>query len=258
MKNGKYQEYSRFPILLFSLLLIFSTQGLAKDTVRITNGEWLPFFSKSLEDFGRPSKIVTDAFALEGVKVEYGFFPWKRSYMLSRHGKWDGAIGWPYSDERARYHYYSKRPVNSGEWVFFHRKDTNFSARSVADLRAYVFGVTLGDWVMDGDDFFTSALRDGLLKYERVATDEQIFLMLTRGRVDVFPQQIDVGYHQIEQLRKQGRLTKTDANNITHLNKPYRRMPLYLLLSKKVEQNRHMIKVFDRGMDRLSRMGQLD
>jgi polar amino acid transport system substrate-binding protein len=258
MVGRKDLMHMRIPALILALLLVATTQVQAGDRIRITNGEWLPFFSEGLHDFGPPSKVVTDAFALEGIKVEFGFFPWKRSYMLSFNGDWDGAIGWPYGAERAKSHYYSKHPINSGKWVFFHRKDTHFEARSVDQLKTFSYGVTIGDWVMDGDDVFTSALRNGLLKYQRVATDEQIFLMLVRGRVDVFPQQVDVGYHQIQALRKQGRISKVEAANITHFEKAYRSMPLYLLLSKKIARNKRMIAAFDRGMDRLHDLGRLD
>ena len=119
------------------------------------------------------------------------------------------------------------------------------------DSLAATFGVTLGDWVLDGDDPFTTALRDGILNYQRITTDEQILLMLARGRIDVFPQQLDVGYHQIKQLVKAGRMSRDEAAQITHHRKAYRKMPLFLLLSRKVESNRSMIEAFNRGMERL-------
>lgn len=124
-------------------------------------------------------------------------------------------------------------------------------AGSIQGLKAYTFGVTLGDWVLDGDDSFSTALRDRVLNYQRITTDEQILLMLVRGRIDVFPQQLDVGYHQIKQLVKAGRMSRGEAAQIIHHRKAYRKMPLFLLLSRKVESNRSMIEAFNRGMERL-------
>ncbi len=46
-------------------------------TIRLTNG-WQPYLSKDVPHHGFASHIVTEAFALVGVEVEYGFFPWKR------------------------------------------------------------------------------------------------------------------------------------------------------------------------------------
>ncbi len=50
----------------------------AAETIRLTNGEWQPYLSKDAPHHGFASHIVTEAFALVGVEVEYGFFPWKR------------------------------------------------------------------------------------------------------------------------------------------------------------------------------------
>ncbi len=249
---------SRLLAVMVSFFLTLSSVSRGAEVIRITNGEWLPFFSQSLEGFGRPSMIVTDAFALEGIKVEYGFFPWKRSYVLSRNGVWNGTIGWPFSEERSVSHYYSMRPINSGDWVFFHRKSMKLSADSPDKLKAYTFGVTLGEWAMDGNDEFTKSLRRGKYQIQQAATDEQMFLMLVRGRIDVFPQQVDVGYHQISQLQKEGLMSHEEAIGLTHYPKPYRQMPLYLLLSKKIERNKMLMELFNRGMDRLHEMDRLD
>ncbi|MEE9297196.1 MAG: amino acid ABC transporter substrate-binding protein, partial [Phycisphaerae bacterium] len=59
-------------------------------TIRLTNGEWQPYLSKDSPHHGFASHIVTEAFALVGVEVEYGFFPWKRSFKLAKEGTWDG------------------------------------------------------------------------------------------------------------------------------------------------------------------------
>ena len=244
--------------LILAMSMLVLSHAKADELVKITNGEWLPFFSQSLDGYGRASQIVTEAFNYEGIKVEYGFFPWKRSYRLSELGVWDGTIGWHYSEERAETHYYSKHPVSSGEWVLFHRKELDIKTNSINGLMNYTFGLTLGDWALDGVDHLTTAMREGTVKVQRAPTDEQLFLMLSLGRIDIFPQQIDVGYHQIQQLVKTGQLKKKDAASIMHYEKAYREMPLYLLLSKKLERNKHLIEIFDHGMDQLEKKGNLD
>ncbi len=63
------------------------------ETIRLTNGEWQPNLSKDTPHYGFASHIVTEAFALVGVEVEYGFFPWKRSYKIAKEGTWGGTAG---------------------------------------------------------------------------------------------------------------------------------------------------------------------
>lgn len=252
-----FRAFIRFTFAIIFLLTLVP-RGEAEERVRISNGEWLPLFSESLEDYGAPSKIVTDAFALEGVNVDYGFFPWKRAYKLSSIGEWDGTIGWPYSEERAKTHYYSKRPVNSGKWVLFHRTTTPLLSLSIEKLKPYTFGITLGDWALDGKDALTTSLRNGILEYDQAPTDELMFLILARGRIDIFPQQIDVGYYQIKTLQKEGRLKKEEAASLTHFEETYRSMPLYLLLSRKAKNSKRLMGIFNRGMEQLYRAGRLD
>lgn len=143
-----------------------------------------------------------------------------------------------------------------GKWVFFYRKDTSFDWNNIEDLKKATIGITLGEWVMDGNDEFTKALRGGELTYSSVPRDELNFLMMNAGRIDVFPQQLDVGYEQLNKLVADKRLSEEEAARITHHPKPFRTMPLYLLLSKKHERNNEMIELFNKGLQRLKESGR--
>ncbi len=69
------------PLALVALLaLLISVAHARAETLRITNGEWPPFTSQHLPHGGPLSRTVAEAFKQAGIKVEYGFFPWKRSY----------------------------------------------------------------------------------------------------------------------------------------------------------------------------------
>lgn len=110
---------SRLYVWIIFFLTLFPGNSYAEDTIRIASGEWPPFYSENLEYYGLDSRIVTESFALEGIRVIYRFFPWKRSYEYSKAGEWDGTIGWPHSKEREKFHYYSKHPINEGEMGIF-------------------------------------------------------------------------------------------------------------------------------------------
>jgi polar amino acid transport system substrate-binding protein len=81
-------------ILVFLYLLSIVTTSFAAETLLLTNGEWPPYLSKNLKYYGSASRIVTEAFALEGINVEYKFFPWKRAYKNAELGIWDGSVVW--------------------------------------------------------------------------------------------------------------------------------------------------------------------
>ena len=123
-------------VLAIGLALSCSVGALAQtqDTIRLTNGEWPPFLSEHAPHHGFASHIITEAFALVGVEVEYGFFPWKRSFKLAKEGKWDGSAVWWENEERRKLFYFTDLVVPT-KVVFFHLKSTEFDWTTYEDLR---------------------------------------------------------------------------------------------------------------------------
>lgn len=87
-------------MLIVLFFLSISLNVYAQESIRLTNGEWPPYLSKDLKHYGVASRIVTEAFDLEGIKVEYGFFPWERALELAKHGDWDGSLVWFHTPKR--------------------------------------------------------------------------------------------------------------------------------------------------------------
>lgn len=92
-------------ILMIIISIFLCNVSFAEETVRLTNGEWAPYFSEKLKYYGIGSRIVTEAFSLEGIRVIYGFYPWKRALKLAEAGEWDGAVGWETNPDREPYFY---------------------------------------------------------------------------------------------------------------------------------------------------------
>jgi len=81
---------------LVVMLVIFnnSNSSFAGETIRLSNGEFLPYLSEDLKYYGVLSRIVSEAFALEDIEVKYWFFPWGRAIAVAENGAWDGSLGW--------------------------------------------------------------------------------------------------------------------------------------------------------------------
>jgi polar amino acid transport system substrate-binding protein len=105
--------------LLFALLLPLAATA---DEVRLTNGEWSPYLGQNLPHHGVASRIVEEAFALEGTRVRWEFYPWARALRSAERGKSDGSAVWLRSPEREQAFYISDPVVESGYYLF-HRKD---------------------------------------------------------------------------------------------------------------------------------------
>ncbi len=214
--------------LAFSFGLLLSC-GVAlaepAKTIRVTNGEWQPYLSKDVPHFGIASHIVTEAFALVGVEVEYGFFPWSRAMKLAKEGTWDGTAVWGDSEER-RQDFHFTEPVVPSTFVFFHLRSTQFDWNTYEDLRDVKVGGTVEYFYSDE---FEAAEAAGVIRITRTRSDEVGLKNLLKGRIDVFPGELMVTYAQIRDT-----FSEEQAALFTHHPKRIIEKPLYLFLSKKV------------------------
>ncbi len=220
-----------------------------QDTIRLTTGKWQPYTSKNAPHYGFASHIVTEAFALAGVEVEYGFFPWKRAMKLARAGKWDGSIIW-YETEQRRADFFYSDPIAPTRNSFFHLKSYQFDWNGFEDLKDVRVG---GTSEYSYGTAFDAAEKAGIFRTHRAISDEVGLTNLLKGRVDVFPGELLVTYEQIR-----GTFSEEDAALFTHHPKHIGREPLYLLLSKKVSGNERMRDLFNEGLQRLKESGKFD
>lgn len=236
---------------ILAVLVLFSivASAGAEETIRLASGEWPPYQSENLKYFGVASRIVTEVFALEGVKVEYGYFPWKRSYKLAETGQWDGTFLWFDTPERREVFYISD-PVMDIQYVFFHLKSYSFDWNTIDDLKGIAIGATGG---YDLGEAFQSAEEAGTINVQRVPKDEQSFQKLLLGRIQIFPSDLEAGYAMIQK-----NFPPDQAELFTHHPKPLRADPHHLLLSKKAERNKQMIELFNEGLKRLKESGKFD
>ncbi len=236
-------------IMLASAVCCLFSTAVADETVRITNGEWPPYLSEHLKHYGVASRIVTEAFAQEGVQVEYGFFPWARALNEVKIGTWDAGAVWFRSPERD-IDFIISDPVVDVQYVLFHLKSKPIDWDTLEDLKQYTIGATL---VYDYGEQFQKAEEAGEIKVERVPSDEQNFKKLLAGRIDVFPLDIEVGYSMLKDT-----FTPEQIALLTHHPKPIRTASLHLLLSRKVEENEARAEVFNRGLKTLRDGGQIE
>lgn len=248
MKNVGNLMNNRLIKIIFLLLLLSTMHSHAQESVRITNGEWLPYHSINLPHYGAGSRIVTEAFAIENINVEWGFFPWARAYQSVGNGKWDASVGWVKTRAREQGFLFSD-PIYNGEWVFFHLKTTEFDWNNVDDLTDINIGATAN--YIYGDEF-DQAEKQGLLSVQRVPQEQQSFGMLLKGRIQVFIYAKDGGYASLK-----AHFSPEQIQQITHHPKPVR-VAAYHLLFAKNQKNKQLLTLFNKGLKRLQTSGKVD
>lgn len=217
--------------------------------MRLTNGEWPPYLSKKLKHYGVASHVVQSAFNHVGVTVEYGFFPWKRAFILAQRGYWDGSVIWTHTLERSKDFYFSDSVAND-VIVFFYLKSKVFDWKNYSDLKGLVIGATLS--YNYGNDFSTNE-KNGSIYVERSVKDETGFKKLLSRRINLFVCNVDVGYFLIHSM-----YPIETASLFTNHPKAVKEAPLSLILSKKIKTNQKLIEKFNKGLKQLKISGTLD
>lgn len=226
------------------ILLLLISFTLSGKTVRLTNGEWAPYLSEKMPDYGTASKVVTDAFKAVGIDVKYGFFPWKRAFKIAENGKWDGSVIWSKAAKREKTFYYSKEPVLNLKTVFFYKKGSGFKYTKMADLKGKKIGITLG--YNYGPDF-NEAVKNGVFKTDKAPEDATNLKKIFAGRIDGFACNEDVGKKIISKIFP-GKESMFETAKVPLNTKGY-----YLILNKKNPANKELMKKFDEGFKKIGK-----
>lgn len=238
----------RLIAILLLLSSLFPAISMA-ETVRVTNGEWPPFTSEKLPHGGPLSRIIAEAFALEGLQVEYGYFPWKRAYEYARTARWDASVGWAPTPKHQQ-DFLMSAPVITVNKGLFHLKSVPFDWTRIDDLKNWRIGAAAG--YSYGNEWDT-AVRDGRLKIEEVTVDEQNIRKLLLHRVDVIAMEVDVANHLIRTL-----LSPEEAAMIKQHPRLVMQTPICLALSRRSERSPELLTRFNQGLRRLKESGAYD
>lgn len=243
--------------LLCSILLFFIINPVslaANNQIRLTNGEWPPYLSEELPYYGFASHLVAEAFAAVGVEVEYEFFPWKRAFQHAKQGKgvadkvWNGTLLWIYTEERARDFLYSDMIIVDYEVLFF-LKDSPLNWETMEDLQGKVIGGT----AHTAYPTLEAAEKRGICSINRAGGYEALFKRLFAQRIDAIPNVKHVG----EFLIRTSLTTEQQAQIISSPSVIEERK-YYLILTKKIEENKKLMKLFNKGLRIIKENGVYD
>jgi len=233
---------------LLLLICLLCSSLSAAEALRLTNGEWPPYLGQQLPHQGVASRIISEAFAMEGVDVQWEFHPWARSLQLAERGQRDGSAVWLYSEERAE-RFYISDPVVESVYYLFHRKSLHIDWQDVDDLRGLKIAGTRG---YDYGEAFQQAEADGHLQVSRITSDEQGFRQLLAGRVDLFPLDKVVGFDMLHQ-----HFSAAERAQLSFHPRPLRSDSLHLMLSREIPGNAELIARFNRSLAHLRDSGKV-
>ena len=244
-----FRKYISIVGILLSLSLQAEEGAIHKDSINVALGEWPPYLSESLENKGVVAQLIKDIFAEEGVAVNLNFFPWGRAYAETANGSQDLMGVWMHKPEREVDFYYSE-PVLTETHVFFHLKTFAFDWKKLSDLQELAIG---GEIRFSYGSEFDAALDNGMINIQRVATTRQNFEKLIRGRIQIYPQELNVGYAALRQ-----HLSDEDVAKVTHHPKALLQNQSYVLFPKKLENSKSLLARFNKRLNQFKKSGRYD
>lgn len=241
---------TRFKIgfICLAVVLFFADHSYAEnaETVYLDIGEWPPFTSEQEQDSKIAEVLVEEALKEVNLKVEFGYYPWKRSYERVRLGQSDGTFPWFINEDRGDHQYF----IISNEWViqdkevFFYRKDRSFDWKNFDDLKKYTLGGVVGY-------SHVHHLSKQGIQLSVVSKEIHNLRKLMAGRIDASPSSQIVGYHLIQQEFPEHRW-----HELTHHPKALREDYMYIFFSKLRPKSREFEAAFSKGMKQLKASGR--
>lgn len=231
------------------VMMNFSSLAKAKDIIRLTNGEWKPYQSEELPNYGPYSELVKRVYEKVGYEVEFGFFPWNRAVKLVETGRWDGTFFWVATKER-RQNFLLSNPVITLQEVIYYSKKRPVSAEKISDFTGLTMG-RIQSSAFGGQ--FEGLINGGQLSVTVVPTNDNLFRMLDSGRVDFVPELINSGYDAIDALP-----AEIDKTQFDHMEDFQYGWVSHLLISKNIKNGSELIRAFNRGLKQLRQEGVVD
>lgn len=245
-----FRQVLLYAVLLSHYTCLAATTQIAEHAnlteLQISAGEWPPFLSEALPHQGVVAHLIRDIFAEAGYQVSFSFLPWARAYHDSANGKYAATAVWMLAEDRTKDFLYSE-PVLSEQFVFFHLKQRRFDWQQLTDLRGMLLGGGLG---YSYGPAFDQALENKVFKISRVGSTEQNFRRLAAGRIDVFAEEISVGYHTLNHQLPEL------ADAISHHPKPLLVNQSFLLFPHNSADSSQLLQLFNQHLQQFKHSGR--
>jgi polar amino acid transport system substrate-binding protein len=232
-------------IVLLLVLAFFLMMGASQaETLKLATTDWEPYVGKNIKGEGFNAEIVTEAFKRAGYTVKIDFMQWDKAIEDATKGSFDAVFPEYYSKDRAKDFVYSSFFSNS-LLVFYKRKSSNITYKTLKDLTPYKIGVVKG--YINTDEFDKASY----LKKVEVETDEENLRRLIKGEFDLIVIDKLVAQYIIKTKipEASGKLDSIEPPLIIH--------PLFVVFPKKLPASEKRAKEFNKAYESMEKDGTI-
>jgi len=199
-------------------------------------GEWAPYTSAKIEDYGIFTEIVSAACKAANLTFTYKFYPWKRCEVNLQNGELFAIFPYMKTPERESIFNFSDS-VMENNMVMFYRKSVNknINWKTFEDFKEYKIGGVLGYW-------YETEFKNANLIMDYASSDSQNLIKLANGRIDYAASEDLVGWDVIIKEFPDSK------NDFATVKKPLKTGSLYIMVSKDYPNSDELLKRFNQGL----------
>ncbi len=209
------------------------------ENVIMATGEWIPFTSESMNNYGKFTELVNIVFKEMKAELEYRFYPWPRCYDSVIKGRVWAAFPYSFNKERATEVIFTDALSCSKTIFFYYEKEKSkkhYQFIRLEDLKEFKIGGVLGYFY---DPIFKKAGLDVDYTNKEISSLEKLRL----GRIDLMPLNKLVGWHLIHTQFPE------DADRFKTLEKPLSVDTLHLIVSKEYPNSKELLERFNAALN---------
>lgn len=236
--------------LLWVALVLMVISVLSAENIKVpfATGEWEPYTSEKLPNYGAASELVSAICKAAGITPVFEFYPWVRCEKMVESGEAFAAFPYAFTPERSQKYHFSDILFYGSDTFIYYKKNPKMAKgikyETVNDLKPYTIGLIAGSYLIP--DFEKNGL-----KYEVTATVDMSIKKLQAGRIDLF---IDDQVVVFDAIKK---TFPKEVDNFGELAKSYgERSKTGLIVSKKYPKNEEILIRFNKGLDAIKKSGE--
>lgn len=188
---------------------------------------------------GYDIEIIQQAFLAKGLTTEFGFFPWKRAYLLVESGEYDALCSCSWRPEREKTFWFSDEMGIVSKGIF---SLDALSLGKLADLREKSVGV------VSGYNLEQELKAAGFSEIQSVVSDKLLLNLLLYKRVEVIYSFENTVGALLKKMNPRPSVQYQEVENA----------PYYLCISRAHKHGQQLLETFNSGLQKLKAEGHYE
>lgn len=229
----------------FFYLFILLQAVLYSKTLTVATGEWNPWVSKELKNYGVASHITQEAFKTQGIETKFLFYPWKRAYIVTKTTRNDASGFWLKTQERQKDFYFSDEVFSIKNKLIF-KKSKPIRFNTIDDLKKYKIAITRGySYTQKIDTMIQNKEIDVHVVSSDLAGLNQV---LRKNNFDAFLCSENVARTLINE-----NFTPKEKEEFELSSKEVFKNTIHLIVSKQHNEHEKILSTFNKGLKELKK-----